>query len=108
MIEGGSRLISLLDALRSVNPDKSVAYTAIQGLASPELMIQFFFEYANSLKTSQDPDAREHPYDAAATKISQMTRFFSPEDAQRWHKLLQTGSATGQPKRFRNTFPGII
>ena len=75
---------NLLQELQAKNPDRNVAFTAIEEIKDPEQMKQFFQQYVAWLKEA----SQENPEDVAKQNIGYIVAYYDKETADRWMKVL--------------------
>lgn len=80
---------SILERLKRLDPNRNVAFVAIEQLTDPEEMRQFMAEYIGLLSTSDDEGVRENAAQVAGSNIGYVIGYYGKETSDRWLNTLE-------------------
>ena len=89
MTERADEPQSILSRLQRVNPQRNVAFIAIEELKDPDEMRQFMAEYVEWLSNSDDEQVRKDPAKVAGSNIGYVIGYYSKETSDRWLNAIE-------------------
>ncbi len=92
MTEGQPKELSVLESLKTRNPQGNLAALAVQYLQTQEEMAAFLEEYTEHLRvTSNNPMTRRDPLKAATGDILQAAWEYPYDVVRKWDGFIHTG-----------------
>jgi len=84
--------MSLISKLKEIEPNRHLVFTAIDKLKSPDMIRQFYCEYATYLRRFGEPqETRERAPQAALDSIHYALGFgYSKKTKNKWNNSLQS------------------
>ncbi len=77
-------MTGILERLKQLNPDRNVAFTAVEQLSSDEDILEFYNEYVKWMRDGKV----SNPESVAIGNLSYIVVYYSQEITQRWKNAL--------------------
>ncbi|MEK7617256.1 MAG: hypothetical protein AAB414_04320 [Patescibacteria group bacterium] len=86
----GNQPESILQRLQKLDPERNVAFTAVEQLKDPQEMQQFMDEYAKWLgENSDDEEIKRNPFQVAGSNVGYIVGYYDKATADRWFQAIE-------------------
>jgi|SRR3989344_4389762 len=78
---------TLFETVRDLNPKRNPAFTAVEVLEDQSEMRTFMTQYADYLRTSDDPQVVENAEQVALSNMGYITVYYGAETVRKWQSV---------------------